>query len=104
VAVTHLPPGRLFTSDSWADYVIYTNSGRMVFFDCRNDLYGGDFVQAYLRVMKAEPGWQGVLMKYRIAVALVPRTSAISAALASSAEWKLSYADETAAVFERSET
>jgi hypothetical protein len=103
-AVTHLPPGRLFTSDSWADYVIYTSSGRKVFFDCRNDVYGGDFVQAYLRVMKAEPGWQEVLMKYRIAVALVPRTSAISAALASSVEWNLSYADETAAVFERSET
>ena len=103
-AVTHLPPGRLFTSDSWADYVIYTNSGRRVFFDCRSDAYRGDFVQAYLRVMKAEPGWQEVLMKYRIAVALVPRTSAISAALASSVEWKLFYADETAAVFERSET
>ncbi len=102
-AVTHLPPGRLFTSDAWADYVIYTNSGRRVFFDCRSDVYGGEFVQTYLRVMKAEPGWQEVLMKYRIAVALVPRTSAISAALASSIEWKLSYADETAAVFERSE-
>jgi hypothetical protein len=103
-AVTHLPPGRLFTSDTWADYVIYTNSGRRVFFDCRNDVYGWDLVQAYLRVMKAEPGWQEVLMKYRIAVALVPRTSAISVALASSAEWKLSYEDETAAVFERYET
>jgi hypothetical protein len=102
-AVTHLPPGRLFTSDAWADYVTYTNSGRRVFFDCRSDVYGGEFVQGYLRVMKAEPGWQEVLMKYRIAVALVPRTSAISAALASSVEWSLSYADETAAVFERSE-
>src|SRR5258708_17561493 len=46
-AVTHLPPCPLFYSYSWGDYVIYTNSGRWGFFYCRNDVYGGGFVQAY---------------------------------------------------------
>ena len=97
----HLRPGRLFTTDSWADYLIFMDPSRRVFIDCRNDLYGPDLVDAYLRVMEARPGWQEILTKYSISVALVPRTSAISAALAASTEWRLSYENATARVFER---
>src|SRR5215469_15510757 len=75
----HLRPGRLFTTDFWADYLIFMDPSRRVFIDCRNDLYGPDLVDAYLRVMEARPGWQEILTKYSISVALVPRTSAISA-------------------------
>jgi len=100
-AAAHLRPGRLFTTDSWADYLIFMDPSRRVFIDCRNDLYGPDLVDAYLRVMEARPGWQEILTKYSISVALVPRTSAISAALAASTEWRLSYENATARVFER---
>jgi hypothetical protein len=58
-------------------------------------------VDAYLRVMEARPGWQEILTKYSISLALVPRTSAISAALGVSTEWRLSYEDATARIFER---
>jgi hypothetical protein len=100
-AAAHLQLGRLFTTDSWADYLIFMDPSRRVFIDCRNDLYGPDLVDAYLRVMEARPGWQEILGKYSISVALVPRTSAISAALAASTEWRLSYENATARVFER---
>lgn len=101
-AVAHLPPGRLFTTDRWADYVIYADSGRPVFFDCRNDLYGPSFVNDYLVVVRAEPGWQQVTAKYALAVALVPVDSPISSALLASRGWRLSYRDAIAAVFARS--
>lgn len=101
--VDRLPPGRLFTTDSWADYLIYVNPRQQVFFDCRNDVYGPIFVEEYLTVMEAKPGWRETLTKYRIRVVLVPRTSAIAAALASSVEWRLSYADKAIALFKRSE-
>ena len=100
-AISHLPPGRLFTTDRWADYVIYAEPKRRVFFDCRNDLYGPDLVKEYMTVMRAEPGWQGIAAKYAFVVALVPDNSPISAALAASAGWRLSYWDATAAVFVR---
>ena len=98
-AVLHLPTGRLFTTDRWADYLIYIQPGRQVFFDCRNDAYGAEVVEDYLRVMRATPGWESVLNKYSLSVALVPRMSAISAALSESRDWKLSYQDSVAAVF-----
>ena len=100
-AIAHLPPGRLFTTDRWADYVIYAQPRRQVFFDCRNDLYGPGFLKEYMTVMRAEPGWQGIAAKYAFTVALVPDKSPISAALATSAGWRLSYRDATAAVFVR---
>jgi len=43
-AVRHVPAGRLFTTDRWADYLIYTQPGRLVFFDCRSDAYGAEVV------------------------------------------------------------
>jgi hypothetical protein len=103
-AVAHLPPGRLFTTDRWADYVIYAESGRQVFFDCRNDLYGPGFVDDYLMLIRAQPGWQDVAAKYAFAVALVPSNAPIAAALAASADWRISYKDNTAAIFVRSES
>ena len=85
-AATHLPAGRLFTTDRWADYLIYAEPGRGVFFDCRNDVYGPRFVRDYLAVIKAQPGWQDILTKYGLTVALVPKDSPIFAALAASTE------------------
>jgi len=100
-AVAHVPAGRLFTTDRWADYLIYAEPGRQVFFDCRNDLYGLEFVSAYQAVLTASPGWQEVLGKYGLTVALVPEGSAISIALAGSPDWRLSYRDAVAAVYLR---
>jgi hypothetical protein len=97
-----LPAGRLFTTDRWADYLIYTQPGRRVSFDCRNDAYGAEVVEDYITVMTATPGWESVLEKYSLKVALVPKTSAISAALSLSRDWKLFYQDSVAAVFRRS--
>lgn len=102
-ALAHLPPGRLFTTDRWADYVIYAEPGRQVFVDCRNDLYGPSFVKDYLMLIRAQPGWQDVAAKYAFAAALVPSDSPIAAALAGSADWRLWYRDSMAAIFVRSE-
>ena len=101
-AITHLPPGRLFTTDRWADYVIYADPGRKVFFDCRNDLYGPGFVKDYLALLRADHGWHQVAGKYALSVALIPVESSIDSVLSTSADWRLSYQDPTAAVFVRS--
>jgi hypothetical protein len=101
-AALHLPGGRLFTTDRWADYLIYTQPSRKVFFDCRNDAYGAEVLEDYITVMTATPGWESVLEKYSLNVALVPTTSPITAGLSLSRDWKLFYQDSVAAVFRRS--
>jgi hypothetical protein len=100
-AIQHLPEGHLFTTDHWADYVIYAMRGRRVFFDGRNDLYGPGFVRDYLTVIEAKPGWKFIASKFCFKVALVPAGSAISAALAESGQWKRVYHDTRSLVFVR---
>jgi len=98
-AIENLPAGRLFTTDRWADYLIYTQPDCKVFFDGRNDFYGPDFVKDYLTVMRAEPGWQRIMERYALTVALVPTGSAITAALSTSGDWRMVYHDSIASVF-----
>lgn len=99
--IAQLPPGRLFTTDQWADYVIYAQPRRKVFFDGRNDFYGPAFVRSYLAIMRAQPGWRQVLARYDVSVALVPIESSISRALTDSHGWMLWKRGSVAAVFVR---
>jgi hypothetical protein len=98
-AVRKLPAGRLFTTDRWADYVIYADPGRQVFFDGRNEAYGAEIMNDYLTAMRVQPGWQDILLKYQITAALVPPNSSISAALMAAPGWKLIYQDRTAVIY-----
>ncbi|HYU47808.1 MAG TPA: hypothetical protein VEK84_16725 [Terriglobales bacterium] len=69
--------------------------------DCRNDLYGTEFIRSYITAMKARTGWEEILREYSVTVALVPQGSAVRAALAGSESWNLDYQDQTAAIFAR---
>jgi hypothetical protein len=102
-AIRRLPPGQVFTTDKWADYLIYAQPGRKVFFDGRNDFYGPGFARRYLQIMRAQPGWQKALARYDVSVALVPSGSSISAALQDDAGWRDLYCGSQACVFERKE-
>jgi hypothetical protein len=100
-AVRHLPAGRLFTTDRWADYLIYLELNRQVFFDGRNDAYGAEILNDYLTVMRAQPSWQNILLKYQITAALVPPNSSISASLMAAPRWVLTYQDRKAVIYVR---
>lgn len=100
-AIERLPHGRLFTTDQWADYLVYEEPDRKVFFDGRNDFYGPAFVESYLRVMKAKPGWETILDKYHVSVALIPTDGAIRAALSHDEAWMTAYRDSKATMFFR---
>ena len=103
-AIRRLPPGRVFTTDQWADYLIYAQPGRRVFFDGRNDFYGRAFVQTYLRILKAERGWQAALIHYHVSVILVPERSSLSVALDYASDWRTLYRDAGALVYVKQES
>jgi hypothetical protein len=100
--VPHLPLGyRLFSSDFFGGYLIYRYAGKVkVFFDGRSDFYGIEFMNEYLKVLAAEPGWQQVLDKNRITHALVPAKSAMRVLL-ETAGWTILDKDRTAVLFAR---
>jgi hypothetical protein len=100
-AVAKLPAdARLAAPDSFGGYLIYRfNGGRKVYFDGRSDFYGVDFMNQYLVLLQARPGWQEILRQYQFTHALLPKTSALKAALGQ-AGWSVLYEDDVATLLE----
>jgi len=81
---------RLYTTDTWGDYLIYRNyPNQKVFFDGRTDYYGERMTHDYETLLNGFAGWNAVLDKYAIDTVLVPPDSALGTLLHEKPEWKL---------------
>jgi hypothetical protein len=88
--------------DYWGGYLIYRLYPRtLVAVDDRHDLYGEEFVKSYLKMVRVEPGWDGLLQRYQACCVLVPKGSALANILELSPPWKRVYADDVGEIFER---
>ena len=88
--------------DYWGGYLIYRLYPRtLVAVDDRHDLYGEEFVKSYLKMVRVEPGWDGLLQRYQARCVLVPKGSALANILELSPPWKRVYADDVGEIFER---
>ena len=108
-AVDHLESIRIsspvLTPDSWGGYVIYRlYPGSKVLLDDRHDLYGEQVLASYLKMFRAQPGWDDFLRDHNITCVLMPRNAAISAMLSQAPGWKSIYSDNLAIMFVRSDS
>lgn len=84
-----LADARLFTTDYWADYLIFRNYPRQrVFVDGRCDFYGERVTADYIRALSAQPGWQAVMDRVGVNAVLIPPDAPLRAALEKSAAWR----------------
>jgi hypothetical protein len=98
----HRLGGRLLTTDAWAGYVIYKYwPEQHVFFDDRYDMYPVAMVDAYDKVLDLQPGWDGVLDRYRIDTIVWPAKGALVQALRNLPGWTEVRQDKVAATFVR---
>ena len=93
----------VFSSDAWGGYLIYRlYPARKVVVDDRHDLYGADRIREYVVMAHAEPGWRNMLDKWRVRTALLPAGSALANLLRElPQDWRITYEDSVAVVFER---
>jgi len=79
---------RVFSTDSWGDYLDYRffPYGR-VFIDGRSDMYGPALADEYMTVLNGMRGWDGVLAHYGVNAALVPAGTSIASLLRRDAGW-----------------
>jgi hypothetical protein len=94
------PPGRLFNSYNWGAYLLWALPEYPVFVDGRTDLYNDEVIGEWLRVARAEEGWQEVLDKWDVNLVLVEPTTPLVYRLEVNG-WKELYADEVAVVYGR---
>ena len=99
-----LADARLFTTDYWADYLIFRNYPRQrAFVDGRCDFYGERITGDYMRVLSAQPGWQAVMDRTGVNAALVPTDAPLRAALENSSAWQRIERTSQAELFTRRE-
>lgn len=97
-----LSAARVFTSDQWGDYLIYHGWPRQrVFIDGRSDFCGPALGNDYLRLVAGRPGWDQLLNKYEIGVALVPRDWPLAALLDGRPDWQRIGEDKLSVLYQR---
>ena len=69
--------------------------------DDRHDLYGEQILALYLKMYRAQPGWNDFLRDHNVTCVLMPRNAAISAMLSQTPGWKAVYSDDLAIMFVR---
>lgn len=91
--------GNMFNNDGWGGYLIYKAYPRYkVFMDGRSDMYDAPLLKEYVKVAKAQLGFDEVLEKYNVTWVIFNANTPLCQLLAQSGKWKLVYADATANV------
>jgi len=93
---------RLFTLDTWGDYLVYRHYPRQqVFFDGRTDYYGQRMSEEYLALVNGGPAWRQTLSKYGVNAVMMTTESPLAQSLAVDPGWKLIDRREDVALFTR---
>ena len=96
------PARNLFNSYSWGGYLIWRLYPEYrVYIDGRADVYGDAFIEDFLRIYRAEPGWSDRLAERNVRLVLVEPDSPLALAIATNSDWSRVYADTSSALFER---
>jgi hypothetical protein len=92
--------GPVFNSEAFGGYLIF--SGVPTFIDGRVELYGNDFLAAYLKAERGDAAVLAALLeRYHIAWALLQTPSPAVAALDRIPGWRRVYGDDQAVVYRR---
>ena len=93
---------RIFTTDSWADYLTFHFYPRQrIFVDGRSDFFGQQISEDYIQILKGQYGWDALMKRYDLTAALVPSQSPIASLLRANAGWRLIEEDSQAVLFRR---
>ncbi|HEV2187034.1 MAG TPA: hypothetical protein VGR70_07485 [Stellaceae bacterium] len=89
--------GPVFNGEAYGGYLIF--SGVPVFIDGRIEMYGNDFLAAYIAAEQGDAGALAALLdRYRIAWTLLPAQSPAIAALDRLPGWRRAYTDDQAVI------
>jgi hypothetical protein len=92
------PAGPLLNSYNWGSYAIWALYPHYLsFVDGRTDLFEDEILQEYLRLWRADPGWEDILSRWGLKTALLEPEAPITRELLL-AGWRILYADPMAVV------
>jgi hypothetical protein len=93
---------RLFTTDQWADYLVYhLYPAQPTYTDGRSDFFGADFLEHCGHIVNAQHEWETDLQSYGVDAVLLRPDSPVVSALKESKNWKLLFDDGSAIIFQK---
>ncbi len=92
--------GHLFNDYNWGGFLTWRLREYPVFIDGRADLYGDAFIKEWLKVMRAEPGWDAVLDYWDVRRVLIRPDAPLGDALLAHG-WRLLYQDDLSEIYGR---
>jgi hypothetical protein len=97
-----LTASRVFTTDQWGDYLLWTGyPGQKVFIDGRSDFFGEQIGRDYVTVLEGRPGWRAALDRYQVNMVLVPPETPLIELLSSSGAWRVLNRDHQSVLLAR---
>ncbi len=92
---------RMFTTEQWADYLLYRNYPRQrVFYDDRS-FYGEKMFRTVRDLLNGASGWQATLDRYHTDLVVIEPGSLLAGRVRDDPAWKLIDSDKTALLFAR---
>ncbi len=98
-----IPSGRLFNSYGWGGYLIWNLPETAVFVDGRTDLFGDEVLGDWLKIIRADEGWEQTIDKWKIDWFLIEPEQPIVDHLIGMG-WQVLYQDEISIVINRKNT
>jgi hypothetical protein len=92
-----LGSARVFTTDQWGDYLLWTGYPRQrVFIDGRSDFYGDEIGRDYLTILEGLPGWHEAMARYKVNMVLLPPDTPLIELLSLHPGWRVLHRDKQA--------
>ena len=93
-------PSPILSIDKWGGYLTYRLYPRSkVVLDDRHSFFGMEFMQSYLQMLSAGPGWDRFLREHPPALIILPSDAPLAQILGKTAGWHCVYRDGVSIVF-----
>ena len=102
----HPPDGQIFNTYEWGDYLLWAGPRGCAFFVASHaHLIPVPVWQDYIRVITLKSGWERILDRYGVSVAVLDagQHAQLVDALCGKADWSVAYEDDRSAVFVRAQ-
>ena len=92
-------PNNVFSTYEWNDYLIWSAPSRKVFIDGRADMYGDEFLAAYVRLYNQSDNWEAAFQRFGVRTAMIEASSPLTSQMRNKPDWLEVYRDDQAIIF-----
>jgi hypothetical protein len=96
------PAPNIYNSYGWGGYLIWKlYPDYLVYIDGRADVHGDVFIEKFLDIYRASPGWENELAQKNVNLILVEPDAPLATALATNSQWTKVFADSQSVIYQK---